>query len=399
MRREKFGINGKACCRNSRDKLQLSEKENILLRRQDDGRSFFMEKILIVASHRHFMLYKKGIENYAEKMNLSIDLFYADYYDKPDDSVIAKLKYKLNFNDFKKKYYSKVRNSLCEVLDDYEQILFLNVFFDEEYFIQGELQKKLAAKVCKVLFVDSIRTIDQKISFWDAFTEIYSFEFTDIEYAKQKFGVDVKYVPIGTSYKSFGFRDGCTKKIYDICFVGIGGAKRVQYLEKIAAYAQANNKKFFVSGHFWHNSNQWNKIIGKLKFKLKHPLLAKYVQNIFIEPENLAAIYRQSKIVLNINMEYHKSFNQRAFDIMVCDSLLICDRQNLNGLAPFDGDAFVMCDDADAMIEKIKYFLEHDDERIAVSANGKRIAEENYLIDNTLDTVLNGANAIQKSGN
>lgn len=91
---------------------------------------------------------------------------------------------------------------------------------------------------------------------------------------------------------------------------------------------------------------------------------------------------------MNINISYHKSPNQRNFDVMVCDSLLITDKQDMADLPLVVGKDFVMTNGSDEMLDKVKYYLEHEDERQRISNNGRNKAESYFLFETTLDKLL-----------
>ena len=343
-------------------------------------------KILVISETVFFNLYKDGLKKYAEDNGDIVDLYYLDY---PKDRLnfVDKLRYKYNINKFKNNYYSRIRKEVMNRIKNYDVILFINLFFDEEYFIQGKLKELLKQKDARMLFVDSIKTIDQDINFFDCFKQIWSFEEQNIAYGKEKFDIEIKYLPIGTSYNMYLQDKEYTKDI-DVCFVGISTKKRLDYLDVIGEYCDRNKLNFFVSGHFWHNNNWLNYHIGQWKFKKKHPVLAKYVNNRFIVPKDLAQIYAKSKIVLNINVEYHKSLNQRCFDVMVCDSLLLNDKQEIGDLPVRDGKDFVMCDGVTNMVEKIDFYMQHDAERKRIAHSSKEQAEKNFLFKQTLEKLL-----------
>lgn len=343
-------------------------------------------KILVISETVFFNLYKDGLKKYAEDNGDIVDLYYLDY-PKAKLGIVDKVRYKYDINNFKNKYYQQTREEVIARIKDYDVILFINLFYDDEYFIQGELAEILKQKDTRILFVDSIKTIDQKITFFDCFKQIWSFEEQDIAYGKEKFGVDIKYVPIGTAYNMY-LQDKEYVKDIDVCFVGIATKKRLDYLDAIAEYCDQNKLKFFVAGHFWHNNNWLNYQIGQWKFTRKYPVLAKYVKNRFIVPRDLAQIYARSKIVLNINVEYHKSLNQRCFDVMVCDSLLLNDKQEVGNLPLVDGRDFVMCDDAIDMVDKLDFYMQHNAERMMIANNGKAKAEKKFLFKQTLEKLL-----------
>jgi len=98
-------------------------------------------------------------------------------------------------------------------------------------------------------------------------------------------------------------------------------------------------------------------------------------------------IYRQSKIVPHIhyNNERADGVSLRPFEAAGSGALLICDdgRKDIFDLFK-NGEEFVAFRDGDAndFRNKIKYYLEHDDERLRISRNGyaKIMAHHTYDI-------------------
>ena len=346
-----------------------------------------MERVLVVCDNVALTLYEKGLKKYSkDNTDISIDVYYLDYA-KKFLGTFDKVKYKLNVGDFKRKYYDEKRRELIKLLRDYDTVLFFHLFYDDEYFIKSELIEALKSKKTIVYFIDSMKKLKPGIDFWDCFDRVCSLEYQDIEYAKKSFGIKVEYVPTGTNYDIYDADLNCQFK-YDVCFVGIGTKKRLEYLESLAKFCQKKGYHCFVAGHFWHNNNWINYTIGKMKFRRKYPALAKIIMNKFIQPVELAKIYAESKICLNINVEYHKSFNPRNFDILYSKRLLISDEQNLQGVCLLPDRDFVMCDGVGDMLEKIEHYLSNGQAYSKMVENGRDIVEQRYLFKNTLAVLL-----------
>ena len=335
-------------------------------------------------------MYKIGFLNYGEKNNYKIDFFIVDY--PPKTFRLTHILYKYNILNYLNDYYENLRKNLLGIINNYDEVLVVNLFFDRFYFIDDKIKLVMKNKKTVLMFVDSIKSLPKEVKFFDIFDKIYSFEYSDIEYAKEKYNINLKYIFIGTNYNLYRTVEG--EKEYDICFVGLATPKRIEYLTKVAKYCNQNGKSFFCSGHFWHNSNFWNRFCGWIKFKKNNPILAKYVHNIFVTPENLAQIYKNSKICLNINVEQHKGFNPRNFDIMYVGSLLLTDRQDLNGIELKPNEDFVMSNSSEQMISDIDYCLNNFPECNFIANNGKTKVKSKYLFENTLDEVFDKNNII-----
>lgn len=164
--------------------------------------------------------------------------------------------------------------------------------------------------------------------------------------------------------------------------------KRLAYLDKIADYCYKNNRILFCAGHFWHNGNFLQRLIGAFKFRRKHPILYKYVKNEYLTPEQLAQVYIDSKICLNINIEKHHSFNTRNFDIMVLGRLLITDEEDLKGIDINNNEDFIMSNNADYMVKLIDYYLKNEKSRIMLAEEGERKTKIKYTFFNTIQLIL-----------
>lgn len=345
---------------------------------------FLNKRVLVITSKGHLNLYKTGFLNYAKKNNFKIDFFIVDY--PPKRNVLLHLLYKYNILNYLNNYYEDLRKKLLSILNNYDEILVINLFFDRCYFIDNKLKLAIKNKKSVLMFVDSIKSLPREVKFFDIFNKIFSFEYRDIEYAKRKFNVNLNYIFIGTNYNLY--KTLKEEKEYDLCFVGLATPKRIEYLTQVAKYCEENGKKFFCSGHFWHNSNVWNRFWGEIKFKKKNPILAKYVRNIFISPKELAQVYKNSKICLNINVEQHKGFNPRNFDIMYVGSLLLTDKQDLNGINLKGNEEFIMCNNSKEMINNIDYYLKNNEKRKLIAERGRKKIVNNYLFENTLNSLF-----------
>ena len=74
---------------------------------------------------------------------------------------------------------------------------------------------------------------------------------------------------------------------------------------------------------------------------------------------------------------------------MVCNSLLLNDKQEIGKLPLIDGRDFIICNDENDMVEKIDFYMQHDIERKKIANNGKGQAEKNFLFKQTLEKLLN----------
>jgi len=105
--------------------------------------------------------------------------------------------------------------------------------------------------------------------------------------------------------------------------------------------------------------------------------------------EEAADIYRRSKIVFNISMR--KELNMRVFEVMATGSMLLTDDIPMIHQFFKDGVHMVTYKDEKDMIEKAKYYIEHDEERQKIAEAGMKEVLAHHTIDHRLDVILKEA--------
>lgn len=117
--------------------------------------------------------------------------------------------------------------------------------------------------------------------------------------------------------------------------------------------------------------------------RLLDVLSQRYRMNDFRQPvflEDMARVYSQSKIVLNIPDRH--GFNMRVFEAMACGALLVTEEVGKGQEELFqDGVHLVTYRTEAEMFEKIEYYLAHQAEREAIAIAGQRevLAHHTYL--------------------
>lgn len=94
------------------------------------------------------------------------------------------------------------------------------------------------------------------------------------------------------------------------------------------------------------------------------------------ERDQIGAIYSSSKIV--VNAAINNDINMRYFEGMCSGALLLTDRIIDNGMEQLlEGTEFPICvfyNDISDLVIKIKYYLEHDKERVQIAEQGRSFA-------------------------
>lgn len=116
--------------------------------------------------------------------------------------------------------------------------------------------------------------------------------------------------------------------------------------------------------------------------------------------DNLSYYYQSSKINLNINrVHIHTSFTQRHFDTKACGAFLLTEKRLLNKeFFKTEGpdQEIVEFDNLNDCKEKIKYYLQNEDERKRIATNGiNRILKE-HTYENRFDQIFETTQKIWK---
>lgn len=156
------------------------------------------------------------------------------------------------------------------------------------------------------------------------------------------------------AYPRFSF----ASKKYDVCFVGhINSGNRVDALDRL----------FREFPNFY------------------------YGQKLF---EKAAEIYGRSRVVFNITML--DDLNMRTFEAMATGSFLLTNW--LPTIEEFfeDGKHLVLYRSLDEMVDKARYYIEHEEEREKIAAAGCEEVLRNHTFKNRIEKVLQECVAIAK---
>lgn len=269
-------------------------------------------------------------------------------------------------------------------------ILFLNDFRfpNKEFFINREIAESAD---CRLWIWDSIYDVELVDDHIKLYSKIYSIEFNDIEYLQNRYSISATYLPLyaGPEFYANPRKLGEVQDI-DLFFIGTiaGSKKRLETLEAVAKLAYEKNYKMLVLGRVWHNHHWWQEIIGKFKFARKYPYLSKVVENRVLSPDDVINYYKRTRINLNIHVEGHTGYNCRTFEVMGNNNFLLSDVQNKCGLVLKEETNFDIYKSPQELLEKIQYYLSHQEKRDQVASAGGKLVREKYNLVNALRIIL-----------
>ncbi|MBP2657673.1 MAG: hypothetical protein H6Q69_705 [Firmicutes bacterium] len=328
-----------------------------------------------------FFNYTQSLENAFQQMgHQTVTQTYRNFWD--DCSYFTKKTERWGITSRREQYYRKWNEQVINVVTEFnpERIIVLN----GEYLSQETMDKLKGKNRQTVLWlIDSILRfphIEKVIHYYD---KVFSFDPRDEKYLMDKYKIGCPYLPVG--YDPEIYKPGSQERDIDICFVGNATANRIAVLRRVAEYACGKNIKFTVVGKYWSDRYFWK----KRRFARKYEPLGLFVQNKAMNPIDVAKLYQRTKICLNIHISDHDGINPRLFEIMGTKSMELVDyKPKLMELIDIDNEVAVY-QDADDLINKIEYYLNHSEERENIAAKGYKKALEQFTIRQAAAVILN----------
>ncbi|MDQ0874557.1 spore maturation protein CgeB [Paenibacillus sp. V4I3] len=250
--------------------------------------------------------------------------------------------------------------------------------------------------------VNAIRTMGIKTAVWftddpyytDVTTKIalyYQYIFTQelscVSYYQLLGSPQVHYLPLAVNTKYFYYQKEYNSTSIDVCFMGAGWNNRITLFDQIASYL--SNKNTLIVGSRWDRMRNYHLLSDKIRFG-------------FLSPEESANLINQSKIVINNHRSYDDStlfnrnsnklpavsINPRTFEISACCAFQLSDvRQELHRYYEV-GKEIETYSSPTELIEKIDYYLNHEDERHEIARRGHSKTLINHTYTKRLVTLL-----------
>ncbi len=153
--------------------------------------------------------------------------------------------------------------------------------------------------------------------------------------------------------------------------------KKITVVERPDILAMIADAGFYVNHFAWKKAE-----------KLKN---VKYRGSLDYDKE-MPRVFRESKINLNITLRTILSgIPLRCMDIMGAGGFLLSNYQPELAEYFVDGQEVVMYSSRADLLDKIDYYLSHDEERIEIATNGRSKIENNFSYDILLDEIFKTA--------
>lgn len=249
-------------------------------------------------------------------------------------------------------------------------------------------------KIKSILYMsDSIQSggFDKYFPNLPLYDRIFSYEPSDTAFNEK-----IQYVFLGYDDDIFYPKPISADQEIDISFVGLLDTDRMKLLEQVAEYADKENKKFVVHTnplfgkrdilHYLRNASR------KRRFISQFPYLFKAIIDIPVYGEDLANVYRNSKICINIHRDsrLHSGINPRTLEILGCRSFQLVDYGHLDRVELKSGEHIVEFKNGMDLCEKIDYFLKNEQERDKIAKTGHQFAKQKYTMSESVKTMIKG---------
>lgn len=107
--------------------------------------------------------------------------------------------------------------------------------------------------------------------------------------------------------------------------------------------------------------------------------------------EAMTRIYSASRVAFNRSIR--NDVNMRVFEALGCGTLLVTNDLTDNGQAELfsEGEHLVVYQDAEELVAKVRWYIDHEQDRNRVAASGRALAHEKHTYRRRMETVLRDA--------
>ncbi|WP_274649463.1 CgeB family protein [Paenibacillus humicola] len=219
------------------------------------------------------------------------------------------------------------------------------------------------------------------------YDDVFTLELNCVEFYRRLGCESVHYLPLGVYQDEFRPRNPELNKRHDILFIGSAFWRRVEFFDQITDYLASRDTH--ISGIWWERLKRYNRLKGKIALGR------------WMGPRETAGMYSGAKIVINMHRAPEDdtfnsnsagitavSPNPRTFEVSACAALQLTDIRD--DLASFykPGSEIVTYSSPSDMVEKIEYYLTHEEERRRIAMQGMARTMREHTYDHRLRTML-----------
>lgn len=238
-----------------------------------------------------------------------------------------------------------------------------------------------------VWFTDDPYYTDWTISIAPRYDYIFTLELNCVPFYRKLGCEHVYYLPFAVNPNVFHPKHVPASYQSDICFIGTAFWNRVELIDRLAPILM--NRKVVIAGWWWDRLQNYSLLSDKIKL------------GDWMTPEDTANYYNGAKIVINLHRSVDDytinsngrriealSVNPRTFEISGCATLQLSDiRQDMSNVY-VPGKEIGTYVSHDELIEKIDYYLQHEEERQKIALNGMSRTRRDHTYHKRLNTML-----------
>lgn len=191
-------------------------------------------------------------------------------------------------------------------------------------------------------------------------------------------GYDGIYLPPAADYEYMRPMPLSEKYKFDVAYVG----NNLKGRERTRRYIYPATKFNFGLFGLW----EW-RILPRVIFR--HKRILQRISKGQISYEDLPILYNSTKIILNCTLQEHvywQVITGRVYDVLACNAFLISD-----AILPEDcnfKDIVIVSSGSKDLERKIKYYLEHEDERIRIASQGRNLILQSHTWKHRAEDML-----------
>jgi spore maturation protein CgeB len=237
-----------------------------------------------------------------------------------------------------------------------------------------------------IWFVDDPYVTDVTLEVAPHYDYIFTHERSCVELYRSVGCQHVHHLPLAVHFGIFHPQPITPEYRTDICFIGMGFWNRVELFDQLAPYLR--DKKVLIGGKLWDRMKHYSSV-------------SSFVHDGWIEVAETAKYYNGAKIVINLHRTTEagkdnqnginwpaESVNPRTFEISACSTLQLTDMRSELPEYYARGSELEVFHDAQHLMEKMEYYLTHEEERLRVAVRGYQRTKRNHTFHDRIHKLL-----------
>lgn len=161
----------------------------------------------------------------------------------------------------------------------------------------------------------------------------------------------------------------------DALFVGTFARERAEWLAELIERVPCNLRIF---------GNDWEAVSS-------HSVLLPYIEKRPALGREKRLAFASTKIGLAFLRKANRdTYTDRSFEIPACGAFMLAERSDEHALLYREGQEIVCFEGVDELVEKVQYYLEHEQERMTISQAGyNRVVADHHTYADRLTEILN----------